>query len=114
VACPFLDIRLTRFILTLPPQPWFPGKYLLRRAMQGALPDEILTRKKAPLGDLVKSLLQQPGTEWVDHWQPVPELAQYVRREAVPPLTGDSASKTPSIDLRPLWLNEWLSHYRDL
>ena len=113
-ACPFLDIRLTRFVLTLPPQPWFQRKYLLRRAMQDALPEEILARKKTPLGDLVKSVINQPGTEWVNDWKPVPELAQYVRRDAVPPLVGTNASRTLAVDLRPLWLNEWLSQYRDL
>jgi hypothetical protein len=101
-------------MLTLPPQPWFERKYLLRRAMRGALPNDILIRQKTPLGNIFKSLLQQPGSEWVDQWQPTPEIAQYVRRDAVPPLTGDQASIYPWMDIRPLTLNEWLIHYRDV
>lgn len=111
---PFLDIRLIRFVLTLPPQPWFSQKYLLRRAMRDALPKDVLDRHKTPLGNIFKSLLQQPGTEWVDQWQPIPELAQYVQRDAVPPLSGEAGSINPGINLRPLGLNEWLTHYRDV
>ena len=110
--CPFLDIRLIDFVLRLPPQPWFDRKYLLRRAMKGALPKPVLTRRKTSWR-ILDSLLYQPGAEWVDHWQPVPEIEQYVRREAVPLLTGDAASETPLIDIRPLMLNEWLREYRN-
>jgi len=44
---PFLDRRLIRFLLRLPPIPWYMEKELLRRAQRGFLPDKIRTRPKA-------------------------------------------------------------------
>ena len=49
VRHPFLDIRMLRFLLAVPPLPWCRSKYLLRRAMRGSLPNQILRRKKAPI-----------------------------------------------------------------
>ena len=46
---PFLDRRLIRFLLRLPPIPWFMDKDLLRRAQQGVLPERIRLRPKMPL-----------------------------------------------------------------
>lgn len=109
-ASPFFDLRLLGLALTLPPQPWFDQKYMLRRAFQGWLPAEVLTRKKTPAGDILNSMLQQPGVEWVDQWEAVPELAPYLQRAAVPPLTGEQRSPAYYVDIRPLMLNEWLLH----
>ena len=114
MLCPILDVRLIDFVMRLPPQPWFDRKYLLRRAMTGSLPKPVLTRKKTPAGAVLESLLYQPGTEWVDHWQSAPELEPYVRRGDVPRLTGDTVSERPDIDIRPLMLNEWLREYQSL
>jgi len=44
---PFLDRRLIRFLLRLPPIPWYMEKELLRRAQCGLLPDRIRRRPKA-------------------------------------------------------------------
>jgi asparagine synthase (glutamine-hydrolysing) len=49
VRAPFLDRRLIRFLLCLPPIPWYMEKELLRRAQRGVLPDEIRLRPKVPL-----------------------------------------------------------------
>ena len=46
---PFLDRRLLRFLLRLPPVPWFMDKELVRRAQKNVLPKEILARPKTPL-----------------------------------------------------------------
>jgi len=46
---PFLDRRLLRFLLRLPPVPWFMDKELVRRAQKNVLPKEILVRPKTPL-----------------------------------------------------------------
>lgn len=113
LTSPFLDIRLTRFALRLPPLPWYEHKYLLRRTFASALPREIITRKKTPLGNLLNSLLHQPSSAWANQWTPLPELARYVRREAVPPLHADAPSSQNNVNVRPLLLNEWLSHYQD-
>jgi asparagine synthase (glutamine-hydrolysing) len=46
---PFLDLRVLGFLLAVPPVPWARRKLLLREAMRGRLPREILERKKTPL-----------------------------------------------------------------
>src|SRR5438445_11318313 len=46
---PFLDRRLLRFLLRVPPVPLCLEKELLRRAMAGALPEEVRLRPKVPL-----------------------------------------------------------------
>lgn len=110
---PFLDLRLVEFALSLPPQPFNHNKYILRQAMRGTLPDEVVNRPKTPLGALIPSLLSQPNMEWIDQWDAVPELHQYVIRERVPTIIGaDLAKMFTQIQLRPLSLNQWLQRYR--
>jgi hypothetical protein len=46
---PFLDRRLSRFLLRVPLIPWSMDKYLLRRSQIGAWPDEIGLRPKTPV-----------------------------------------------------------------
>lgn len=43
---PFLDLRVLEFMLSVPPVPWARRKLLLREAMVGRLPDEVLARTK--------------------------------------------------------------------
>jgi len=45
---PFLDLRVLEFMLSVPTMPWARDKILLREAMRGRLPDEVLARKKMP------------------------------------------------------------------
>jgi asparagine synthase (glutamine-hydrolysing) len=49
VRYPFLDLRLLRFLLTLPVVPWCRDKYLFRYAFRGKLPGVVLRRPKTPL-----------------------------------------------------------------
>ncbi|MDZ4765477.1 MAG: asparagine synthase-related protein [Chloroflexota bacterium] len=115
VMLPFMDLRLIEFALSLPPQPFNNEKYILRQAMRGTLPDEVVDRPKTPLGALIPSLLSQPDMEWVDEWEAVPELSRYVIRERVPRLIGVDLSKIFSqVQLRPLSLNQWLQRYQGL
>ena len=51
---PFLDLRVLEFMLAVPTLPWAREKLLLREAMRGRLPDEVLARKKAPLPNAVQ------------------------------------------------------------
>src|SRR5208283_1745925 len=46
VRHPFLDLRLMRYLLAVPVIPWCRSKYLIRRAMRGTVPDEVLRRPK--------------------------------------------------------------------
>lgn len=45
---PFLDLRVLEFMLSVPTLPWAREKLLLREAMRGRLPDEVLARSKVP------------------------------------------------------------------
>ena len=57
---PFLDHRLVEFAVALPPHMKYRdgnGKYVLKRAMRGALPNEILDRRKQGFGT--------PMPEWL-------------------------------------------------
>jgi len=57
---PFLDHRLVEFVVALPPNMKFRdgnGKYVLKRAMRGTLPDEIVDRRKQGFGT--------PMPEWL-------------------------------------------------
>jgi asparagine synthase (glutamine-hydrolysing) len=45
---PYLDLRVLDFMLSIPTLPWAREKMLLREAMRGYLPDEILARRKMP------------------------------------------------------------------
>jgi asparagine synthase (glutamine-hydrolysing) len=106
---PFMDLRVVEFILSLPVLPWLHKKYILRRAMQGELPPEVLARPKTPLGRLHKSLFAQPNLEWADNWQPVPELLEYVQPELIPSLI-DGKCNDPGLHMRPMLLNSWLKN----
>lgn len=46
---PYLDLRVVRFLLSVPAIPWCCNKYLSRRALAGALPRAVIRRPKSPL-----------------------------------------------------------------
>lgn len=46
---PYLDLDVLTFMLRAPPIPWARRKRLIREAMRGRLPDEVLARVKTPL-----------------------------------------------------------------
>ena len=46
---PYLDLRVVRYLLRVPPMPWFAEKEILRRAMDGKLPEDVRTRRKTAL-----------------------------------------------------------------
>ena len=109
VRHPFFDLRLVNFLLGLPTLPWCSDKQLLREATRGVLPDSVRLRRKSPLpGDPLIALLQRPEAAWVDRFDPVPELGQYVVRDRIPSVHGEKDSWTAWIHLRPLSLNSWL------
>lgn len=61
VRVPFLDNELIRFMEQVPPQlklKGFTGKYILRQAMSGIVPDEVLKRRKASFGAPIRKWLR--------------------------------------------------------
>jgi len=109
VSHPFFDLRLVNFLLALPTVPWCSDKELLRLAARGVLPDAVRLRRKSPLpADPIAALLRRPDSAWVDRFEPIRELEQYVIRDRVPAVFGEKDPWSIWINLRPLSLNFWL------
>jgi asparagine synthase (glutamine-hydrolysing) len=105
VRHPYLDLRLLRFMLAVPALPWCRKKHLIRSAMQGELPAEILARKKTPLStDPVSVAARQVR---MHPFVATEELSKYVTK-------GDLRLENPEnidtfwLSLRPVVLNNWL------
>lgn len=109
VRQPLFDLRLMKFLLAIPRLPWCSDKELLREAARGVLPDRVRLRKKSPLpADLLIATLQRHESAWVDQFEPVPELEQYVVRDRIPAVHRERDTWTAWVHLRPASLNFWL------
>jgi asparagine synthase (glutamine-hydrolysing) len=109
VRTPFFDKRLVSYLLRLPPIPWCMEKELLRRAMQGILPEPVRSRPKA-------GLTEDPVAAIVRHgkWRPALSNASEVLTEVVDmerfaPLLAKAQGGALWVDLRPVSLNYWLN-----
>lgn len=106
---PFLDQRLIRFLLRLPPVPWCMHKHLLREAMIGVLPDSIRLRRKTPLaGDPLLLHVEKNG------WRPAlpnpscPRLAQFVDLGLFAATSHPARCLSLWDEIRPFALDFWL------
>jgi asparagine synthase (glutamine-hydrolysing) len=109
VRHPLFDVRVLRFMLRLPTLPWCADKELLREAMHGDLPEEILRRPKAPLaGDPFIGLLRREDSDRLTEFAPAPELNNFIVCERIPSLARGHVPYAPSLHFRPLSLNYWL------
>jgi len=106
---PFLDRRLSRFLLRIPLIPWGMDKYLLRRSQIGILPDEIRLRKKTPVTQDVM-LLHASSGRWnpalVD--DPDEQLRQRVDWEVLMSYLQSATDDSLYRHLRPVSLGRWL------
>lgn len=77
---PFFDRRLTAFLAQVAPVPWLEDKTVLRVAMRGRLPEQVLTRPKTPFPtNLAYRGLRQQGVEqWMKALGQEPLLAPYI------------------------------------
>jgi asparagine synthase (glutamine-hydrolysing) len=69
VRVPFLDNELVDFMSRVPPQlklKGLTGKYILRRAMTGIVPRDVLTRRKAGFGAPIRNWLRHDLRPMVD------------------------------------------------
>jgi asparagine synthase (glutamine-hydrolysing) len=106
---PFLDRRLSRFLLRVPLIPWSMDKYLLRRSQVGTLPDEIRLRPKTPITqDLM--LLHAASGRWnpaaVD--SPAASLAGLIDWELLISYLQRTVDDSLYAHLRPIALSRWL------
>jgi asparagine synthase (glutamine-hydrolysing) len=105
---PYLDLRILRYMLSVPSLPWCRGKYLLRQSMQNMLPKEVLRRDKTPLaGFPVSQTFRRTAMQPL---APTGELFKYVDPRKVP-CTMPSDELGFWVNLRPLVLNHWLQLY---
>jgi asparagine synthase (glutamine-hydrolysing) len=104
---PYLDLRLLRYMLSVPALPWCRRKYLLRRAMRGLLPEEVLSREKTGL--MVSPLVQTVRRKGMPPLVPTPDLLRYVDPHKLPSAMGDPPEFW--MNLRPAVLNHWLWCY---
>ncbi len=59
VTLPLVDPRVIAFIFAIPPVPWGQHKQIMRAAMQGRLPAEVLARPKMPFGGFIEARVAQ-------------------------------------------------------
>ena len=110
VRHPFVDLRLIQFMLRLPVLPWCRAKHILRRAMQGELPDAVIRRPKSPL-------TSSPAWDSARRFgfaklRPAPLLHAYVDEDRVPRGVGTSLAAFRT-DFRPRALNYWLHAFQE-
>lgn len=103
---PYCDLRVLRFMLSVPALPWCRVKYLLRAASRDKLPSEVLKRRKTPLQAHpefnIASALGPPPL-----LQPAPELTSYVRLDLLHPMNSAGEPRF-FMETRPAALNWWL------
>jgi asparagine synthase (glutamine-hydrolysing) len=102
---PFVDLRLLRYMLAVPPLPWCRKKYLVRRAMRDTLPASVVHRPKSPLTGAPMWEAAQHQNLKCSHT--VQSLSQFVDFDRVAKHT-ESDPRFFYVDLRPVALNYWL------
>jgi asparagine synthase (glutamine-hydrolysing) len=108
IVHPYWDVRLLRFMLTVPAVPWCREKYLIRRALRGLVPEAVRLRPKAPLAGF--PYLERIRRSQYPHLGPAPELERYVSEiyiTKVPRKFDESRAKIDH-ELRILGLRYWL------
>jgi len=76
VRHPYLDLRMLRFLLAVPPLPWCKKKYLMRRAMRGVVPKSVVGRSKE--GVTWATIMERTLSANTAPLNPVPQLSTYV------------------------------------
>ena len=125
VRVPFCDYRIAEYLYAVP---WEYKDYrgqekgLLRHAMEGILPKEVLYRKKSPYPKTYDPRYQELVTQQLHHLlsQRDAPIFQIVRKEKLEELIGyDSVwpwygqlMKTPQTIAYMLQINYWLENYR--
>lgn len=111
VRYPFLDLRVVRYLLSIPAIPWFFRKFLLREAMRGRLPEKIRKRAKIPLKrDPTPLTWKRPSDPLREKFWP--ELQRYVDRKAFEVASYNVNPETAEMDTRVWCLGLWLMGLR--
>jgi asparagine synthase (glutamine-hydrolysing) len=106
---PLADLRVVDFALALPPVPWLVEKEIVRLAMRGLLPDQIVARpKRALAADPITASIRQGQVRWLDSVSYLPVVSRYVNCRAIPAMLDEANAEQLCVNLRPLQLNAWL------
>ena len=109
VRHPFFDLRLVRYVLSLPALPWCSDKELLRRSMRGLLPNQVRLRKKQPIvTDLMMAFYRNRPKPWLERFEPADSLERYVDVKRAMAAAQDPLPWQVMVHLRPVSLNYWL------
>jgi asparagine synthase (glutamine-hydrolysing) len=111
VRYPFMDLRMVRYLLAVPPIPWCADKHLVRQAMHSKLPERVRRRPKMPLaGDPVSEYLKSSPEWWRAQPNFVPDIEEFVEEDALwRNIEGGCDGVYMNwINLRPFALNYWL------
>lgn len=106
MVSPYIDLRMLKFLLSVPVIPWCHSKLLMRESLQGLLPEALLTRKKTPLsGDPWVAVMTQHPFPSI----PIPqELARFVDVSKIPDRWGTSVEENRLLT-KLMALQYWLS-----
>jgi asparagine synthase (glutamine-hydrolysing) len=109
VRHPFLDLRVLRFLLTVPAIPWCRRKHLLRYAFRSEIPSRVLARAKTPLqGSPEHQKIRRDG---LPPLLPSTRLERYASRGALQSVSSAAASMVDAeAVLRLVALSHWLCH----
>ena|SRR5687767_11453567 len=108
---PFIDVRLLRYVVSLPAVPWCVNKHILRSAMIKRLPTAILDRPKTPLASNPTLHLEHAaGVRCLDRFEVNPQLARFIDLNRRRALADEQTAAGHWADLRIFALNHWLTH----
>ncbi len=106
---PLFDLRIQRFFLRLPMLPWCADKELLRVAMEGRLPSEILRRPKTPAeGNPLLGMFQEEGAARLDNLPQASGFEYYVARDKIRAPRKEEDLKNLELYFHAISLNYWL------
>ncbi len=105
---PYLDLRVLEFMLSVPPVPWGWKKRLVREAMRGRLPAEVLARRKTPLDCYPEvATMRELGLPALPQSHGV---ARYVDAQLLPDQTAPDPDLATSLNVHAL--DYWLERKR--
>jgi asparagine synthase (glutamine-hydrolysing) len=103
---PYLDLRVLSFLLSVPPIPWARRKRLIRKAMRGVLPTEVLSRDKASVRSPETALLQRYGLPPLSRDGPILRYIDHTKVPATLPLEKPMDSLV-NVFVLDYWLRSW-------
>ena len=102
---PLWDLRMVRFLLSVPAMPWCRNKHLIRVALRGYVPEAVRKRPKSPLPGL-PYLIRARAVE-PPNLPPVAILDGYINTDQLPKWPGRNREEL-DLRLRVLGLHYWL------